>query len=91
MKELGKDSKYFHENLAAAVDKFGVDLVFACGDLMKNLFENLSPNKKGSWFENSQKLSEKITSYIQKSDRILVKGSHSMEMNKVVEAIKNVL
>lgn len=91
MKELGKDSRFFHENLAPTIDKFGVDLVFACGELSRYLFENLREEKRGGWYENSQKLSEEIVSKIQKDDKILVKGSNSMQMNKIVEAINHAL
>ena len=91
MKELGKDSRFFHENLSSTIDKFGVNLVFACGELAKYLFENLREEKRGGWYENSQKLSENIVSKIQKGDKILVKGSNSMYMNKIVEAINHVL
>jgi len=91
MKELGKNSRFFHENLAPTIDKFDVDLVFACGELAKYLFKNLREEKRGVWYENSQKLSENIISKIQKGDKILVKGSNSMQMNKIVEAIKNAL
>ena len=87
MKELGKNSRFFHENLSSTIDKFDVDLVFACGELAKYLFENLREEKRGGWYENSQKLSENIISKIQKGDKILVKGSNSMQMNKIVEAI----
>ena len=91
MKELGKSSRFFHENLSSSIDKFGVDLVFACGELSKYLFENLREEKRGGWYENSQKLSEDIVLKIQKGDKVLVKGSNSMQMNKIVEAIKNAL
>lgn len=91
MKELGRDSRLFHENLSSSIDKFGVNLVFACGELSKYLFENLREEKRGGWYENSQKLSEDIVLKIQKGDKILVKGSNSMQMNKIVEAIKNAL
>lgn len=91
MKELGKNSRFFHENLSSTIDKFDVDLVFACGELARYLFENLREEKRGGWYENSQKLSEDIVSKIQKGDKILVKGSNSMQMNKIVEAIKNAL
>jgi len=91
MKELGKDSRFFHENLSPSIDKFGVDLVFACGELSRYLFENLREEKRGGWYENSQKLSEDIISKIQAGDKILVKGSNSMKMNKIVEAISHAL
>ena len=91
MKELGKDSKHYHANLSAAIDKFGIDVVFACGELAKYLFNNLQEHKKGLWCENSEELSKKIIEFIKPEDKILVKGSCSMNMNKVVEAIYNVL
>lgn len=91
MKELGIDGVHFHENLSPTVDKFGIDLVFACGDLSKHLFDNLQEDKKGCWRKNSQELSEEVVKSLRVGDRILVKGSHSMGMNKVVGAIKNVL
>jgi len=91
MKELGKDSRFFHENLSPSIDKFGVDLVFACGELSRYLFENLQEEKRGGWYENSQKLSEDIILKIQAGDKILVKGSNSMKMNKIVEAISHAL
>lgn len=91
MKELGKRSRFFHENLSPSIDKFGVDLVFACGEFAKYLFENLPEEKRGGWYENSQKLSDDIASKIQFGDKVLVKGSNSMNMNKIVEAIKHAL
>jgi len=91
MKELGRNGRFFHENLSPTIDKFGIDLVFACGDLSKYLFDNLRGEKRGGWYENSQKLSEDIVLKIQKGDKILVKGSNSMQMNKVVEAVSHAI
>jgi UDP-N-acetylmuramoyl-tripeptide--D-alanyl-D-alanine ligase len=88
MLELGKDEVYYHENLAATVDKFGIDLVFTCGRLSKKLFDNLRDCKKGACCENSAELAEKIQSALQDGDRVLVKGSNAMKMNLVVEGVK---
>ena len=89
MKELGSDSVHFHENLSPTIDKYGIDLVFACGNLMKYLYDNLSEHKKGSWREISSELAEDVLSEIKDGDCILVKGSNSMSMNFIVDAIKN--
>jgi UDP-N-acetylmuramoyl-tripeptide--D-alanyl-D-alanine ligase len=89
MLELGKDEIRYHENLSATTDKFETDIVFACGPLAKKLFDNLQDRKKGIWCENSSELAEKILEKIQDGDYILVKGSNSMKMNRVIEAIKN--
>jgi UDP-N-acetylmuramoyl-tripeptide--D-alanyl-D-alanine ligase len=89
MLELGKDSVHYHENLSPTMDKFGIDLVFTCGSLAKRLFDNLRDCKKGTHCENSMQLAEIILNEIKDGDCVLVKGSNSMKMNLVVEAIKN--
>ncbi|MDR0555760.1 MAG: UDP-N-acetylmuramoyl-tripeptide--D-alanyl-D-alanine ligase [Holosporaceae bacterium] len=89
MLELGKDSVHYHRNLSATVDKFGIDVVFACGSLAKHLFDNLRDCKKGAWCENSAELAEKIPGGIQKGDCVLVKGSNSMKMNCLGDVLKN--
>jgi UDP-N-acetylmuramoyl-tripeptide--D-alanyl-D-alanine ligase len=89
MLELGEKEVFYHENLSAAADKFGIDTVFACGCLSKKLFNNLRDCKKGAWCEKSSELVEKVLESIQNGDCILVKGSNSMKMNCIVEAIKN--
>lgn len=84
MLELGKDAPYMHANISATIDKYGVDKVFVCGELAKHLFDNLQPNKRGEWAENSQQLAEKVADFVQAGDCILVKGSHSMHMDFIV-------
>ncbi|MBE6447574.1 MAG: UDP-N-acetylmuramoyl-tripeptide--D-alanyl-D-alanine ligase [Alphaproteobacteria bacterium] len=91
MKELGKNSKRYHEILSATIDKFGIDLVFACGQYSQYLFNNLQEKKKGLWCKDSNELSEKIASFVQPGDKILVKGSNSMNMHKIVEVIYDAL
>ncbi|MDR1561091.1 MAG: UDP-N-acetylmuramoyl-tripeptide--D-alanyl-D-alanine ligase [Holosporaceae bacterium] len=88
MLELGLDSVHYHENLSATIDKFGIDLVFACGKFSLSLFNNLVDSKKGAWRENSLEISKKVLNEIHDGDCILVKGSNSMGMSLVVETIR---
>ncbi|MDR2157717.1 MAG: UDP-N-acetylmuramoyl-tripeptide--D-alanyl-D-alanine ligase [Holosporaceae bacterium] len=88
MLELGKDAIHYHRNLSATIDKFGIDAVFACGPLAKQLFDNLRDCKKGAWAENSLELSKKVLESIQDGDCVLVKGSNSMKMNLIVEQVQ---
>lgn len=87
MFELGSGSIFYHENLSATIDKYGIDLVFACGDLSKSLFDNLQEHKRGDWKENSKELSERVLNVVSEGDCVLVKGSHSMNMAYIVEAL----
>ncbi|MDR3186931.1 MAG: UDP-N-acetylmuramoyl-tripeptide--D-alanyl-D-alanine ligase [Holosporaceae bacterium] len=85
MLELGGSAMYYHENLSAAVDKFEIDLVFACGSLAKFLFNNLSLDKKGKWCENSSEIAEELLKEIRNGDCILIKGSRAMKMELALE------
>lgn len=89
MLELGQNAIFYHENLSATIDKYDIDLVFACGNLSKHLFDNLSEGKKGAWRENSHELAENVLNEIKYGDCILVKGSHSMNMDYIVNDLKN--
>lgn len=88
MLEIGKDSAYMHANISATVDKYGVDKVFACGEMCRKLFDNLQKNKQGAWAENSHELAEKVKDFLQDEDCVLIKGSHSMHMDFIVEYLK---
>lgn len=87
MLELGPNSVFYHENLSPTIDKYGIDSVFACGDLSKRLFDNLREEKKGDWKENSKELADSVLSAVSAGDCILVKGSHSMNMSHIVDAL----
>ncbi|MDR1361974.1 MAG: UDP-N-acetylmuramoyl-tripeptide--D-alanyl-D-alanine ligase [Holosporaceae bacterium] len=89
MLALGPDSVRLHENLAPTLDKFGIDLVFACGEMSRHLFNNLQEKKKGCWCENSTELAAKLLSEINSGDCLLLKGSHSMRMDIIVDAIRH--
>ncbi|MDR1375801.1 MAG: UDP-N-acetylmuramoyl-tripeptide--D-alanyl-D-alanine ligase [Holosporaceae bacterium] len=87
MLELGDSEIYHHENLSATVDKFGIDLLFACGPLSKFLLNNLSGNGRGRWCENSSEIAEELLKEVQDGDCILVKGSRAMKMEHVVDVL----
>lgn len=88
MFELGRDAPYMHANISATVDKYEIDKVFTCGALMKYLYDNLQSDRRGDWAENSQQISKNVLDFIQDGDCILVKGSHSMHMDFVVNYLR---
>ncbi len=88
MKELGHNAIHFHENLSPTIDKYGIDLIFACGNLTKYLYDNLLDRKKGGWRETSSELIDSVLKEIKNGDCILVKGSRSMKTELIVDAIK---
>jgi UDP-N-acetylmuramoyl-tripeptide--D-alanyl-D-alanine ligase len=88
MLELGVASADLHRDLKEAVDAAGVDLVLACGPMMKLLFEGLKPAQQGAWAQHSAGLAQPLLEAVQGGDTVMVKGSLASQMAPLVEALK---
>jgi UDP-N-acetylmuramoyl-tripeptide--D-alanyl-D-alanine ligase len=88
MLELGPEGARLHAELAEAVDGAGVDVVFACGELMRGLFEALPSNRRGAYSKTSEELAPKLVEAVGPGDAIMVKGSLGSRMAPLVEALK---
>ncbi len=87
MKELGSDSRKLHLSLLDSIILNKVDKVFAVGELMQDLFQNLPSAIQGVSALSSDIMALNIIDYIKPKDILLVKGSFKVEMSKVVGAI----
>lgn len=85
MKELGKDELRLHYDTGAYAKRLGIDAVIAVGSLAKELARGAD----GAWFESLDALLPQLGGYIQNGDTVLVKASHSMQFEKITEALKN--
>ncbi len=88
MLELGDEAAALHKGLKEAVDRAGVDLVFASGPNMAHLYGLLAPGQRGAWAERSEGIREALVAAIKPGDVVMVKGSHGSRMAPLVEAIK---
>jgi UDP-N-acetylmuramoyl-tripeptide--D-alanyl-D-alanine ligase len=88
MLELGPKGRELHQDLAEAVDGAGVDVVFACGELMASLYEALPASRRGAYAETSEELESKLIGAVGPGDIIMVKGSLGSRMAPLVEALK---
>ncbi len=87
MLELGPDERAYHAGLAAPLEQAGVDLVFAAGPRMAALMEALPPARRGGYAESADALIPIISGAIRSGDVVLVKGSNSSRMSRVVSAL----
>jgi UDP-N-acetylmuramoyl-tripeptide--D-alanyl-D-alanine ligase len=87
MKELGEESKALHTALAGPIQKANIAKLFCCGDMMRDLFEALPENLRGKWQPTSGDLAPFVADAVRDGDIVTVKGSHSMGMEKVVQAL----
>lgn len=88
MKELGAASEALHRELADAVSAHGIDLVFTAGTQMVHLFEALPMALRGAAASSAEDLIDAVLATLRPGDAVMVKGSNSMRMVRIVEAAK---
>ncbi|MDT8344615.1 MAG: UDP-N-acetylmuramoylalanyl-D-glutamyl-2,6-diaminopimelate--D-alanyl-D-alanine ligase [Thermohalobaculum sp.] len=88
MLELGPQEAALHAALAQAAEMAAIDLVHCCGPRMRALWDALPRERRGEWFEDSEKLAEKARRTVDAGDVCMVKGSLGARMIRVVEALK---
>lgn len=88
MLELGATGPDLHRGLAEAIKMNGIDSVFCCGPLMRNLWEALPSTKKGGYADNSTALERHVISAVGTGDAIMVKGSLGSRMKLIVTALQ---
>ena len=87
MLELGEASADLHRSLKEAVDAAGVDLVLACGPMMKLLFDDLKPGQQGAWAPDSVQLAQVLLDTVRPGDAVMIKGSLASRMVPLAESL----
>lgn len=87
MKELGKTAVNLHIELAKHIEDHKIDAVITVGELMKNLSQALPSELVIKHFNNSDELDNEVLALLENGDVVLVKGSLSMQMGKIVNRI----
>ncbi len=88
MKELGPQEHALHTALADHPATGQIDVVHCVGPLMQALHETLPEMRRGQWTETSAEMATRIRSRLDSGDVVLVKGSLSMDLARVVDAIR---
>ncbi|MFL1464090.1 UDP-N-acetylmuramoyl-tripeptide--D-alanyl-D-alanine ligase [Roseococcus sp. DSY-14] len=86
MRELGGHGPALHAALAPETAA-AAGLVFACGPLMRGLFDAIPPARRGAWAESAGALAPVVAAALRDGDAVLVKGSLGMRMAEIVRAL----
>ncbi|MBO4301199.1 MAG: hypothetical protein J5861_06310 [Desulfovibrio sp.] len=89
MLALGPDAPKYHLAIAESLAALRPSRVLLCGSQMKPLWEQISQEYKGSWFENEEEVCKNIASCLCNGDRLLVKASHGTGLWKCVRYLKD--
>lgn len=88
MKELGADEVALHQAVAALPATQKIDIVHCVGPLMRALWLALPEAQRGHWTETADKMAGRVVRDLDAGDIVLAKGSLSMGIGRVVDAIR---
>ena len=88
MLELGAAAPDLHRGLKEAIDAAGVDLVLACGPMMRLLFDHLKPAQQGAWAADSAQLAPRLLDAVGAGDVVMIKGSLASRMGPLADAMR---
>jgi UDP-N-acetylmuramoyl-tripeptide--D-alanyl-D-alanine ligase len=88
MLELGEHAQAEHMGLRPAV-LAAADLVFACGEYCKALFDSLPAAKRGGYAADAATLAPLVRAALAAGDAVLVKGSYGSRMRDVVKVLED--
>ena len=89
MLELGPDGPALHASLAKALVAAKVDRVYAAGQLMRHLWDQLPPNMRGLHAGDAVGLVGPVLDAVGNGDIVMVKGSNASKVSAVARALKD--
>ena len=85
MGELGHDAVRFHEDVGITARQNNIDGLFTIGDLSINATKSFGQG--ASHFDNYDDLEKSLIKILDKHSTVLVKGSRSMKMERIVNTL----
>ena len=86
MKELGADEIALHREVGAYAKEVGIDMLVAVGPLSEATAEGYG--KGAYYYATVERCIDRLKRYLRPGDTILVKASHSMRFERIVEALQ---
>ena len=87
MLELGMSASDFHASLAEPLTRYNIDAVYACGPMMKHLYDALPESLRAGYAADSATLTPLVAGAVAAGDTVMIKGSNGSRMKLVREAL----
>ncbi|MBQ6810790.1 MAG: UDP-N-acetylmuramoyl-tripeptide--D-alanyl-D-alanine ligase [Firmicutes bacterium] len=89
MFELGAESDALHESIGVFAAEKEIDLLICCGENSKHIYQGFikSTDREAYHFTNRDTMISALPTFLEKGDNILVKASHGMHFDAVVETL----
>lgn len=88
MKELGGDEAAMHSAVARLPCIEEIDVIHCVGPLMRHCYDSLPVAKRGHWEASSAAMASHVGRDLDAGDVVLAKGSLSMGLARVVDAVR---
>lgn len=91
MGELGENEERLHRQVGVKAGQNGIQLILCAGKLAQHIAKGAQSTHSGShiiYFPTREALLEELAGLLEEGDTVLVKASHFMGFEKVVDALK---
>ncbi len=88
MKELGEKEKELHKEIGELAASLKLDLIITVGDLALEMYKAARPHIDAEWYQSIEEAKLYMYEMLTIGDTVLVKASHSMKFDELVELIK---
>jgi len=86
MAELGDDAPRLHHEVGEEIARLGIERLFATGGLSRNTVDGFGEG--ATWFPSADVLCDALANEVTANTNILIKGSRSSRMERVVDALR---
>ncbi|MDO5124115.1 MAG: UDP-N-acetylmuramoyl-tripeptide--D-alanyl-D-alanine ligase [Eubacteriales bacterium] len=88
MKELGENELPLHREVGRFAVEKRLDLIIAVGDLALEIYKEARPYIDSEWFKTVEEAKLELHEMLTIGDTVLVKASHSMHFEEIVDYLK---
>lgn len=90
MYELGENEKALHAEVGKYATDKNIDCIICIGEISKNMYEGAKSGSNVFYYPTKEQAIEEIRTILQDGDVILIKASHGMAFEKIVNYLTDV-